>query len=116
GGQRDGHGRMWPEAPYLSSDCPSAKSLAAAPQVLEVEGFGVAFGDRVILAEVNLWLPVRGVTALIGPTGTGKSTLLRSLAGLNDNNPRFRRWGHAAYQGEVVGDGNRPALVQQHAR
>ncbi len=91
-------------------------AIASADQVLEVEGFGVAFGERVILAEVDLVLPPRGVTALIGPTGTGKSTLLRSLAGLNDDNPRCRRWGQTAYRGQGIADGNRPALIQQHVR
>ncbi|WP_374008257.1 ATP-binding cassette domain-containing protein [Delftia lacustris] len=92
--------------------------LAPTPDqtLLEVESFGVAFGERVILAEVDLSLPVHGITALIGPAGTGKSTLLRSLAGINDGNPRYRCWGQATYRGKALSHASHPALVQQHTR
>jgi atypical dual specificity phosphatase len=83
---------------------------------LSAQAFGVAFGEKVILAEVDLSVRSNAVTVLLGPTGTGKSTLLRSMAGLNSRNPRYKWWGTIDYRGEVLCDGNRPALVQQHAR
>lgn len=91
---------------------------AAAPDaaVLCLRGFGVAFGERVILSAVDLQLPDRGITALMGPSGTGKSTLLRTLAGFNDANPSLRTWGDATYLGRNLGEAFRPALVSQSAR
>ena len=40
------------------------------------------FGDRVILNDVNLVIARGRTTALLGPSGTGKSTLLRLATGL----------------------------------
>lgn len=91
---------------------------------LHADGLGVSYGSRVILAEVSFALPATGVTALLGPAGTGKSTLLRTLAGLNAGNPRFRCWGSMRYAGRPVvpmppdeqAGSPLPRLVQQHAR
>ncbi len=84
---------------------------------IEVEGLGVSFGSRVILADVDFTTPEHGVTALMGPSGSGKSTLMRTLAGLNAANPRFRRWGQVRYAGlDSQGRSELPRLVQQHAR
>ena len=81
---------------------------------LELDGFGVAFGERAVLRSVSFSLPRRGCTALLGPSGTGKSTLLRTLAGFNDANPSLRTWGEVRF-GEPAGAGvgARPALVMQ---
>lgn len=87
-----------------------------ASSCLVSEGFGVAFGQRVVLAELDFALPARTVTALLGPVGCGKSTLLRTLGGFNDANPRFKQWGSMRYQGTPITDAHRPRLVQQHAR
>jgi atypical dual specificity phosphatase len=83
---------------------------------LQASGLGASYGPRVILAEVDFVLPAAGITALLGPAGTGKSTLLRTLAGLNDANPRFRSWGQVLSGGQPLSSNNRPRLVQQHAR
>lgn len=83
---------------------------------LQASGLGASYGPRVILAEVDFVLPPTGITALLGPAGTGKSTLLRTLAGLNDANPRFRSWGQVLSGGQPLNGDNRPRLVQQHAR
>src|SRR5580693_9474704 len=40
------------------------------------------FGDAVALDDVNLDVPNGSLTALLGPSGGGKSTLLRVVAGL----------------------------------
>jgi atypical dual specificity phosphatase len=84
--------------------------------LLRIADYGVAFGNRVVLAEIDLTIDAPGVTVLMGPTGTGKSTLLRSIAGLNNNNPRFRTWGNVECDGEPISpDRNSLALVTQNA-
>jgi len=85
-------------------------------EILSLSGFGVAFGERVILSSVDLDIHEREILVLMGPTGTGKSTLLRSLAGFNNANPSFRTWGSARYAGFALGETDRPALVAQSAR
>ena len=47
-------------------------------------GYGVAFGARVVLADLHFEIASHGITVLMGPVGTGKSTLLRSIVGLNN--------------------------------
>ena len=83
-----------------------------APLLL-LEGFGVTFGNRLILTDIDLQLEAGGVDVLMGPVKAGKSTLLRALAGLHDNNPNFHTWGRAWLAGEPL-HLRRPALVQQH--
>jgi len=49
---------------------------------IEVNGVNKRFGDFVALDDVNVSLPTGQLTALLGPSGGGKSTLLRIIAGL----------------------------------
>jgi len=49
---------------------------------IEVSGVTKQFGDFVALDDVNLTIPSGELTALLGPSGGGKSTLLRIIAGL----------------------------------
>jgi ABC-type multidrug transport system fused ATPase/permease subunit len=46
---------------------------------LAVHGLRLARGERVVLDDVSFDAPKGAVTALVGPSGTGKSTLLRCL-------------------------------------
>ena len=84
--------------------------------VLETDNWGVAYGDKVVLSAVHLQISPSTITALMGPGGAGKSSLLRSLAGVNNDNTRFRQWGEVRYNGQLVTDDNRPRMVRQHAR
>lgn len=93
--------------------------------VLELDGFGVAFGDRIVLSEVSFELPPVGLTSLVGPAGSGKSTLLRTLVGLNDSHPALTTWGTARFAGQPLRDraGEAPGdlrrgigFMMQHAR
>jgi sulfate transport system ATP-binding protein len=49
---------------------------------IEVRGIGKRFGDFVALDDVDLTVRSGALTALLGPSGGGKSTLLRIIAGL----------------------------------
>ncbi|ESA37490.1 abc-type transport system [Leptolyngbya sp. Heron Island J] len=50
--------------------------------ILELRGISKAFGTKRILDNVNLTVSRGDAIALIGPSGTGKSTILRIIAGL----------------------------------
>lgn len=84
--------------------------------LLELKKFGVAFGDRIILRSVDLNVPEKGLLTLLGPCGTGKSTLLRTICGINDAVSTLRTWGEARYLGDELGKGELPCLVAQKAR
>ena len=49
---------------------------------IEVKGVSKRFGDFVALDDVSVSIPSGQLTALLGPSGGGKSTLLRIIAGL----------------------------------
>lgn len=84
--------------------------------ILVAEGYGVSFGTRVILADLHFEVPRQGITVLMGPVGTGKSTLLRSIAGLNNPSLNFRQWGRVEYDCQVLNPEHHPILVQQQIR
>lgn len=62
--------------------------------MIELRNFTAGYGRRTLLKDINLRFEAGRLTALIGRNGTGKSTLLRALAGLNHN-----------YSGEIRIDG-----------
>jgi heme exporter protein A len=70
-------------------------AAGASPAVVELEGLGRSYGERVVLRDVSLTLE-RGRTLLVlGPNGAGKSTLLRILATLlRPHAGRARVMGH----------------------
>ncbi len=50
--------------------------------MLQIEGLSAGYGKRVILRDINLDVDQGEVVCVLGANGVGKSTLLRTLAGL----------------------------------
>lgn len=88
----------------MSHPVPTPAPTTQAPAAIRLSGVSVAFEGREVLKGVNLEVQKGEFIAIIGPSGGGKSTLLRVVAGLLK-----------AKQGtvEVVGQ---PAMVFQDYR
>jgi sulfate-transporting ATPase len=50
-------------------------------QVIEFSGVRKAYGDRLLMDDVNFRIPAGAIVGIIGPNGAGKSTLFRMIAG-----------------------------------
>lgn len=60
----------------------SAANVAAPPQMLQVSGLNVYYGESHILRDVDLNVPTGQMICLIGRNGVGKTTLLKTIMGL----------------------------------
>jgi len=58
-----------------------ADEAAATTTLLEVRGVAKEYGGLVVLRDIDLTLPERGIFGLCGPNGAGKSTLLGIVGG-----------------------------------
>lgn len=65
--------------------------------MIEIKNLSLKYGGREVLKDLNLNIDSGKIIGLVGENGTGKSTLMRVLTGLEKN-----------YKGEVLIDGNRP--------
>ena len=50
--------------------------------MLELKNISKQFGEKQIISDLNLKVPEKQILAIVGPSGGGKTTLLRMLAGL----------------------------------
>ena len=59
----------------------SESPTAAGPALVEVRGLRTSLGGKVIFDGVDLDIARGKITAIMGPSGTGKTTLLRHITG-----------------------------------
>jgi len=53
-------------------------------QVIEVRKLRKGFGDRVLIDNLSFTLPRNGIVGVIGPNGVGKTTLFKTIVGLEE--------------------------------
>lgn len=51
-------------------------------KVIEAEDLKKGFGDRVLIDDLSFSLPPNGIVGVIGPNGVGKTTLFKTIVGL----------------------------------
>ena len=72
------------------------------PTIIEAKNLDLWYGQKQALKKINLEIPERQITALIGPSGCGKYTFLRTIDRMNDLVPGVRVEGQILYAGEDV--------------
>lgn len=89
---------------HAATDPSGSRSPAAArgPRLLACRGVGVELGGRRVLSAVDLEVHAGEILALVGPNGGGKTTLIRTLAGLLRPQSGEVRW--VAEDGSEAGE------------
>lgn len=85
------------------------EALVTQP-VLCTSALSVGFGDAEILHDITVEIPKGEATALIGPTGSGKSTFLRTLNRMHDRAAGYRRTGDVTLDGTSIFDSSTDLL------
>ncbi len=70
--------------------------------VVTSEELTLSFGAKTILSGINMTFRRGTITALIGPTGSGKSTFLRTIDRMNDRVVGFRHEGDIKLDGRSI--------------
>lgn len=60
-----------------------ARSSDRQPVAVEVKGLAKTYGSQRVLVDINLAIKPGEIFAIMGPSGSGKSVLLRQIAGLD---------------------------------
>jgi len=81
---------------------------------MEAAELTIGFGASTVLEDVSLQMSRHQITALVGPTGSGKTTFLRSLNRMNDKVRGFRRTGRVTLDGsDIYGRRADPLVVRK---
>ncbi|MES2415394.1 MAG: ABC transporter ATP-binding protein [Pseudomonadota bacterium] len=96
-------------------DTPVAPVLSVAPSLVEFRdvtfAYPAAAGDRIILSKVSFSVPRGKVTALMGASGGGKTTVLRLIGGQQKANS-----GQVLFDGQNVSAMNQATLYAARRR
>ena len=87
--------------------------MAASPSesLVELRHLTFGYGERVILDDISLVVPRGKVTALMGASGGGKTTILRLIGGQNR-----AQSGQTLFDGQDIGPMNQTALYAARRR
>lgn len=68
-------------APPAVLSSPAAPEATPSPPVVRIRGLQTRLGDNRVFDGIDLDIPAGAVVAVMGPSGTGKTTLLRHITG-----------------------------------
>lgn len=71
--------------------------------MIEIRNLTIGFGPRTLLDNLSMSFPDKSLTALIGRNGTGKSTFMKAICGINER-----------YSGEILFDGENIKNISRH--
>ncbi len=80
--------------------------------VIEAKGLNKAYGDKVLMEDINFRLPPGGIVGIIGPNGAGKTTLFRMITGQDSPDSGSLTTGKTVQLGYV--DQSRDSLNDDH--
>jgi phosphate transport system ATP-binding protein len=81
---------------------------------IEAQNLQVYYGNFMAIKDVDLAIERRKVTAIIGASGCGKSTMLRAFNRMNDLFPSARTEGRVIFEGQnIYADNIDPVEVRQ---
>lgn len=83
---------------------PATKKSAVGRPVLEAYGLSVMAGSRAILRSIDVIVEPNRILGIIGPSGVGKSTLLRCLNRMIDLVPTMNVLGEVLWHGHNIRD------------
>ena len=69
--------------------------------VVEAQGVRKAFGDRLLIDDLNFLMPPGSIVGIVGPNGAGKTTLFRMIAGQEAPDAGALRVGETVQLGHV---------------
>lgn len=78
------------------------EAVDQAEAKVEVENLNFYYGKFQALRNIKMNIPTRRITAIIGPSGTGKSTYLRLLNRMSDLTPNSRVEGQIKLDGRDI--------------
>ncbi|MGY8749956.1 MAG: energy-dependent translational throttle protein EttA [Pirellulales bacterium] len=81
--------------------------------VIEAEGLGKGFGEKILMEDVSFRLPPGGIVGIIGPNGAGKTTLFRMITGQQQPDCGSLKIGSTVELGYV--DQSRDSLRDDHS-
>jgi phospholipid/cholesterol/gamma-HCH transport system ATP-binding protein len=83
----------------------------ASDHIVEIRELTYAYGDRPVLTHIDMAIPRGKVVAIMGISGSGKTTILRLIGGVLKP-----RQGEVLFDGERVEPRNRDQLYRQRRR
>jgi phosphate transport system ATP-binding protein len=80
--------------------------------ILRIENFSAAFGENMVLKNINLSFSRNTLTAIIGPSGCGKTTLIRCINRMHELVPNARVSGKILLDNQDIYDTD-PIIVRR---